>query len=133
MLSKTDKEWLRAMVREEIKTALEVEVTLEKHRNDETGMPLPVPKIMTIKESIVSFWARYLPYYEGAMRGLQETTDKMNNRTIKQESAIELMAQTMISSEDAFKKLQCMGDGLRKMIELDASPEQPALPTQHQD
>lgn len=66
----------RKYIKEIIEELLTVEVKYEKRRDEKTGQKLAIPEIITKKEFLPIWWMKYLPYYEGAIRGMQETLDK---------------------------------------------------------
>lgn len=96
---------IRQILREEITAALTVKVRYEQVRDPETGQPLATPKIEVRDIYLPAHWVEMLPYLEGAIRGMQETTDKAVNRTIESHEAIRAMAELMIGAEENIKAL----------------------------
>jgi len=85
MLSKSDREFFRRtideIVRAELRKALTVRMLMEQKRDPKTGQPLAVPVTKEMDVFIPEFWATYLPFYEAAIRGMQET--RTTQRTIQ--------------------------------------------------
>ena len=71
---------LRSIVREVIKEALTVEITMEKVRDEKTGQPLSKPEIIKEEVFLPSFLTQVLSFQEGALRGLQEDGNKKDNK-----------------------------------------------------
>lgn len=105
MLSKSDKEFLREAVREELRKALTVKVLMEQRRDMKTGQPLPVPVTSEKEVYIPKFWVEFLPYFEGSIRGIQETTDHVKNQVSKSKEVVETMARIMLDVEGSLTRL----------------------------
>lgn len=101
MLSKKDKEWITGAIRE----ALTVEIRMERKRNLETGQPLAVPVVEEKKVFLPEFWVTYLPFYEAALRGVQETMDTVKNGQIRNQDALAAVGNIMIEYEKAIRAL----------------------------
>ena len=106
MLSKSDLNKIREIIREELKEAF----TMEKKRDEKTGQPLAVPEIKKIKVWLPEEWARHIPYFEGALRGMQETSDKAKNNSIKAFHGVAAIAQILRAIEKPIKKIASRGD-----------------------
>jgi hypothetical protein len=63
---------LQDIIREAVREALTVEVTMEKVRDERTGQPLSVIERKTEKVFLPSLIVQMLPYQEGALRGFQQ-------------------------------------------------------------
>ncbi|OPY78301.1 MAG: hypothetical protein A4E65_02324 [Syntrophorhabdus sp. PtaU1.Bin153] len=124
MLSKGDKEWLEKMMERKITEALTVRVKMERRRDMATGQPLAVPVIEEKDVYLPAFWVEYMPYYEGAMRGMQETVDKVNNRTTGTSQAVENIGRILVTSQDAIKRLVETSYALAEIAGNDASVKQ---------
>lgn len=76
-------EWLEKtigrVVDEKIRAALTVPVRMERMRDMATGQPLAVPQIEVRDVYLPDHWVEYLPYAEGALRGVQGTMDTIKN------------------------------------------------------
>lgn len=101
MLSKRDKEWLAQMMDEKIRKALTVKVRFERRRDIKTGQPLAVPEVEVTDVYLPDHWVEFLPYYEGAIRGVQETTDHVKNSVGPQMELISNMAKVLIDAKKA--------------------------------
>ena len=105
MLSKNDLNKIRGIIREELKEAFTIEMVMEKKRDEKTGQPLAVPDIKKIKVWLPEEWARHIPYFEGALRGMQETSDKAKNNSIKAFQGVCAIAQILRTIEEPIKQI----------------------------
>ena len=108
MLSKSDREFFRRtideIVRAELRKALTVRMLMEQKRDPKTGQPLAVPVTKEMDVFIPEFWATYLPFYEAAIRGMQETTDHAKNNSAKSLDATKAIPGVMIPLEESIVK-----------------------------
>jgi hypothetical protein len=120
-LSKKDKQWIKNTFRELICEFLTIKVKMEENKDKDTGKPLATPRMVEKDVFLPAWWVEYLPYYEGAMRGLQKTQD---NTLKAQEESINKQA-------DELKKLSVnvtamagimlgVEDGIKKTVEIAA-------------
>ena len=112
-LDRKDIKAIRRMIRYEFKQALVRTITIEKGVKPGTDNKRPGEKSSTppnpnVKEEVVldkvnilDWMVYYFPWVEGAHRGLQEDTNKTNNKTTKH---IENM-QTPIANLEAMKNI----------------------------
>ena len=105
MLTQKDKAFIKETIQKSIAEALTVRVKMEKRRDLKTGQPLAIPEMVEEDVFLPVFWVQYLPYFEGAIRGVQETADKAKNNSAKCAEAVENMASIMISYENVMKAL----------------------------
>ena len=63
---------LKSLIREAVKEALTVDMTVEKIRDERTGQPLAVVERKTEQVFLPSLIVQMLPYHEGALRGFQQ-------------------------------------------------------------
>ncbi len=98
------KEMLGQIVKEKIREALTVKVRFERRR-DVSGQPLAVPEIEVRDVYLPNHWIEFLPYYEAAIRGNQETVDHVKNAVIGQKEAVEAVARLLLQSESALKAI----------------------------
>ena len=97
MISKKDLVAIRAIIQEELQTALVRKVTVERGP-DKQGDP---EKVIKEEEwNVLDFMAAYLPKVEGAIRGVQADVDTAKNQVhhmtgimIGQESSIMALGQ----------------------------------------
>ena len=64
MLSKSDLNKIREIIREELKEAFTIEMTMEKKRDEKTGQPLAVPEIKKIKVWLPEDWPAHFVILE---------------------------------------------------------------------
>lgn len=106
MLSKKDKNWIKEAIREEFKEALLCEITVEKGPRKPEDLE---KHYETEKANVLHFLAKYLPYLEGAARGLQEDVNKTNNKIdglmVDLPEKLKLVANILIDNEDTIVKL----------------------------
>lgn len=116
MLTRKDKEWIRQMIREEFKEALYREVTIE--RNMEGG------RLEKSNENLLDVLASWIPKTEGALRGMQEDTDKANNKMIEGSAGIRAVADILISMETGVNQFLQVAQALSgKLDESGLLPE----------
>ena len=105
MLTKKDRDDIRKIFQEELKDAFTIEMKMEKRRDENTGKPLAVPVAEYIKVWLPEEWARHLPYFEGALRGMQETTDHAKNNSIKAFQGMGAVAKILQVIEKPLKQI----------------------------
>lgn len=112
---------LRAIIKETVIDALTVDMTWEKRRDENTGLPLAVPEYKTEKVFLPSFIAQNIKFQEGAFRGVQEDLGKKQGEIVEATKKIEVLGNFLLASESMFYKLAQFTDLLteqkRKMIE----------------
>jgi len=102
---------LEELVRKAVWDALTVTMTLEKRRDEKTGVPLAHPEIKKEEVFLPSFIVQLLGFNEGAFRGLQADCGKAIN-TVKELSVgleqvvkgQEALAGVLLALEDFCKK-----------------------------
>jgi hypothetical protein len=102
MLDTEDKKWIKKTIRKEFKEALFREITIQKgvRKPDDIETHYETDNV-----NVLDFLAKYLPYIEAAVRGMQEDTDKSKNRSIETNSLVNAMSQILIGYEGSIKKL----------------------------
>ena len=102
MLSKKDKENIRALFAEEFNKAMTVKIKYEKGPRKQGD-----PEKLVVEEewNILAWLATYFPYIEGALRGMQADTNKVTNKSVKMLEGISAMSQILIEAEKGFKAL----------------------------
>jgi|GEM_PF-7015356 flagellar hook-basal body complex protein FliE len=123
MLSKKDKEWTKQTLAEEVRGALTVKVRMERRRDLATGQPLATPVIEVTDLYLPAFLSEYVPYLEGAMRGVQETSDHTRANVDKSAETIKAVAEVMIKFEKAMTSLVALAVKAEKMAELPGAVE----------
>lgn len=117
MLTQKDKAFIKDTIQECIKEALTVRVKMEKRRDLKTGQPLATPELVEEDVFLPVFWVQYLPYFEGAIRGVQEATDKAKNNSKIAAETVNHMANIMISYENVIKALPAAVGRLNALAE----------------
>lgn len=95
-----NEEKLKNLIKEAVNEALTVEVTMEKVRDEKTGLPLKHKEIKTEQVFLPSFFCQLLPFYEASNRGMQETVDKkiaVSGQAMKQ---IESIGNILLGHEE---------------------------------
>lgn len=115
MLTKKDKQWLKEIIKETVKEALTVEWTVEKVRDEKTGMPLTVPERKTEEVFIPSVFVQLLPFYEQSIRGMHEDITKNNNKINEMQDKINVVGNIMIQTESSLKCIAAMSDHIKQL------------------
>jgi len=121
MLSRGDKNWIKKTIQEEFKEALLWKITVDK------GIRKPGDlerHYETEDVNVLAFLAKYLPFVEGALRGVQEDTDNTNNKILDLPQKIETIANVLIDSESTLVKLSSFVKMLEDNQILLSSPQQ---------
>jgi len=116
MLTKNDKKFLEELARRVMNEALTVKVRMERRRDPETGQPLAAPVIEEREIFLPAYFVEMLPYLEGALRGVQETTDHVKNTVSHTAGAAGVMADLMIRFEGAMKSLVRLAEERREIL-----------------
>lgn len=116
MLSEKDKEWIKEAVKEvlqeELKALVLREVIMEKgprNQGDTDGV-VKEKKIINTIDMI----AHYLPFVEGALRGVQEDTNRTANAVSLQVLKIEGMGKTLISMQNVARVIGKLASAIDK-------------------
>lgn len=115
MLSAKDRQAIAQIVAEEIRKALTVKVRFERRRDPATGQPLATPEVEVKDVYLPAHWVEFLPFYEGAMRGVQETADHVKNNLADQAGKVDQMGQIMLGAENAIMTIARLAEGVRKL------------------
>lgn len=108
MLSKSDKKWIKETIYE----ALTCEVQYEKF-DKERGFK----EVKNEKVFLPEWWVRYLPEFLGSMRGLQEDTNKANNKMMDTQEGLKAMSNILLGIEKGVTKFIKLGNQLSKRID----------------
>lgn len=116
MLSKKDREDIRALFAEEFNKAMTWKFKYEKGPRKQGD-----PEKLEVEEewNIFAWLAQYIPYLEGAMRGMQADTNKMTNAATKALEGIKAMSELFTENEKGFKAL---GEFNNVLLKLSKSP-----------
>jgi len=101
-MTKEFKDELRKIIREEIIKALSAEITWEKVKDENTGIPLAAKEVIKEKIFLPAFFCQHLKFHEGAYRGMQETTDTVKNSIIGNTASINECINTIKAMRDIF-------------------------------
>jgi hypothetical protein len=104
-------ELVRGVIREELKAALFRTITIERGPRQQ-GDPEKVVK--EEQWNVLDFLAAYLPKLEGALRGLQEDTDKTKNRVSESVARLEAIGGILLGMESAAKTLAALSDRIKQ-------------------
>jgi len=105
LLTKKDKEWLKEQIKEAVTEALTVKITMEKRRDIKTGQPLAKPELFDEEVFLPSIFVQMLPFYEGAMRGLQTDVEKSINRMSKMHDKVDTIGKLVVQNANTIKGL----------------------------
>lgn len=109
---------LYKLIKQAVTEALTVEVTMEKVKDDKTGLPLAVKETTTKDVFLPSMLVELFPFYESAIRGMQEDLNKNNNKINNLEDKIKSVGNIMIQTENSLKCIAAMSDHI-KQINID--------------
>lgn len=115
MWNDNEKKFIKDSIKEAVIEALTVEMTIEKVRDEKTGQPLAVKQVKTEKTFLPSFLAQILPYYEGALRGMQKDVEKNNNKIIGVDEKIQAVGDILIQTENSLKALAALSDHIKQL------------------
>ena len=113
MLSTKDKKWLENIIEQKITNALTVEVQYECFNKEKGFMERKCQN-----EYLPVWWVKYLPDFMGALRGMQEDTNKANNKMISTTEGINGIADILINMEKGVKTFIEMANMFQNSIEL---------------
>lgn len=99
-LKDRDKQWLREEIQSAVIQALTVEMTWEKVKDEETGLPLAAKEVRTETVFLPAFFCQHLKFHEGAFRGSQETLDKAKNNLNKLGKQVGVMGQSFSTLQE---------------------------------
>jgi len=121
MLSKGDRNWIKKTIQEEFKEALLWKITVDKG----IRKPGDVERHYETEDvNVLAFLAKYLPFVEGALRGMQEDADKTNNKILDLPIKLESIASILMDSESTLIKLASFVKMLEDNQILLSSPQQ---------
>lgn len=112
MLSNKDKEWIKQIIKEEFERQLTVPIKMEKRRDIKSGKPLAVPDMEIKNVHLPAFLFEYIPFLEGAIRGVQEQMCIVGNSL---NPRIEAVANILIQFENSLKCLATLSDKIKQI------------------
>jgi hypothetical protein len=117
MLSKADKKWIKATMREVITEALTVDIMMVQKRDKETGVPLKTPVEFKKEVYLPAHWVEFLPFYEQAIVACEVASEQARNRAkqakekaIETGSKIDAVGQLYLDLEKPLKVLASFSD-----------------------
>jgi len=112
MLSKKDKEEIKVLFAEEFNKAMTRIITVERGPRKQ-GDP---EKVVKEEEwNILDWIAGYIPYLEGALRGMQEDIDHTKNELSHNSEKLQAIGQTLIDMEQAALSLADFSTKLKEL------------------
>lgn len=102
MLSKKDKEEIRKLFAEEFNKAMTRKILVERGARKQGD-----PEKKTVEEewNVLDWLVGYLPYVEGAIRGVQKDVDSTKNKSVNMLKGIEVVSHILLGQEKGIKKL----------------------------
>ena len=114
MLSKKDLTQIRTIIQEELKAAFTVEIQYEKYDKDKG-----IKELKTEKWFLPEWLVDLQPHLIGALRGMQEDTNKCNNKSIGIIDNVKLLTNIMIQAENSLKCISAMSDKMKQIPKED--------------
>lgn len=115
MLSRKDLDQIRIIVQEELKAALTIEIQYEK-TDKEKGL-----RELITKEFHLPVWlADQFPHLTGALRGMQEDCNKVNNKSMDIIDNVKALSQIMIDNENVLKCLASISDKTKEVPQIES-------------
>lgn len=105
------REELRGVIQEELNAALTRDITIRK------APPDSEPYNETERWNVLDFMAGYLPHIQGALLGMQEDTNKANNKADNNAAKLQALGQTLAGMEQAAMSLVELRDSVRQITE----------------
>ena len=102
MLSKKDKEEIRTLFAQEFNKAMMRKITVERGPRKQGD---PEKRIVEEEWNVLDWLVGYLPYVEGAIRGVQADVDKSKNKSATTLKAVEVISNILLSQGKGIKKL----------------------------
>lgn len=105
---------LRKIIHEEVFKALEVNVTWERHTDDQ-GKPLPYPETKTEKSNVTVLLHMFIPRIEGALRGMQEDVSKMKNKVDENTNSLQAITSIFFALENSIRQVAQVSEELKQL------------------
>lgn len=116
MLSKKDLDQIRNIVQEELTNYLIRTVEVEKGPRKQ-GDPEKSVEIQTI--NALDWIIHYMPLIEGALRGVQEDTNRANSKMINTSETVEALSAIMLQTEQSLKTISFISDGMKQINNIE--------------
>ena len=115
MFSKKKKQEIRQMFREEFAKAFTRTLMMERGPRKQ-GDP-EEKRLVEENWNLIDFIAEYVPRIEGAIRGMQETIDRLKNNINQNNEKLEFVGKALIDMEQAANSVALLSDRLKQLPE----------------
>jgi len=128
MLTKNDKAWLAGEIKgfflsEDFESMLGNMVMKAMYQSQEREMIFDDGKTepgrtieKTIKVNVIDQVVKYLPFVEGAIRGMQEDIDKAKNNIAGNNARLEAIGGALIGMENGARSIAMLSDEIKKQL-----------------
>ena len=123
MLTKKDKEWIKEFfLSEEFENMLGnmvMKASFQSQNRDMVFEDSKTEKGRTVEKTtevnVLDQIVKYLPYVEGAIRGIQEDVDKMKNNVAGNNERLRIVGETLIQMEQGARNISLFADKLKQI------------------
>ena len=123
MLTKKDKEWIKGFfLSEEFENMLGnmvMKASFQSQNRDMVFEDSKTEKGRTVEKTtevnVLDQIVKYLPYVEGAIRGIQEDVDKMKNNVAGNNECLRIVGETLIQMEQGARNISLFADKLKQI------------------
>jgi hypothetical protein len=118
-------EKIRQIIQEELSNFLVRTIEVEKADRPEVGKTPKEGKIFEkVRVNVLEWFCSYLPYIEGALRGMQQDIEKTNNKITRQIiPVLETLDSKLIGHEDNLKQIAELAEKLKPILEISYDPK----------
>ena len=110
---------IRDIVQTELKAALVRTIEVEKASRPGEGEPKEGKVFEKVEVNVLEWFTSYLPYIEGALRGMQKDIGKVNNKIFKDLSpTIKAMGSIFIKHEKDLIEINKLARKLKPILEI---------------
>ncbi len=116
---------LREVIRTEVKEVLQKELRdlvmreIEVEKGPRKQGDPEVKRIVKEDWNVIDYMAGYIPYLEGALRGVQADTDSAKNTSAKALEGIKAMAEILETTHKSITAIANFADDLRQLPDLE--------------
>jgi len=127
MLTKEDKKWMKEEIKnfflsEEFENMLGnmvMKASFQSQNRDMVFEDSKTEKGRTVEKTtevnVLDQIVKYLPYIEGAIRGIQEDVDKMKNNVAGNNEKLRVVGETLIRMEQGARNISLFADKLKQI------------------
>ena len=109
---------LRRMIRHEFRLALFREIDVEEAARPGEDPPREGRVAKKIRVNVLEWFTSYLPYIEGALRGMQSDVGKVNDKIFKQLTpGVATIAELLIANEGNMQLIAKFVDNVKQLAE----------------